>query len=170
MFFNTTAIAYLSWAKTLFQLFKGFEPLAASIMASVLMYAAVIFVPFFGWAADKSGRRKPFMVAGSVAMALALIATSYASGVTLLPSVIVLGIAAATVPPIVMTIPPESLPPHLAGTAFSIVTLCQNVGITLSAPLAGYLIQTTGDLSLTFFGISLFAFAAAVTALTLKTK
>ena len=170
MFFNTTAIAYLSWAKTLFQLFKGLEPLAASIMASVLMYAAMIFVPFFGWAADKSGRRKPFMVAGSVAMALALIATSYASGVTLLPSVIVLGIAAATVPPIVMTIPPESLPPHLAGTAFSIVTLCQNVGITLSAPLAGYLIQTTGDLSLTFFGISLFAFAAAVTALTLKTK
>lgn len=170
MLFNTTAIAYLSWANPLFQQFKGLDPLSASLMASVLMYAAVIVVPIFGSASDKSGRKKPFMVAGSVAMALALIATSYASGTALLPTVIVLGIAAGTVPGIVMTIPPQSLPPNLAGTAFSIITLCQNVGITLSAPLAGYLIQTTGSLTLTFFGISLFAFAAAVVSLTLKTR
>jgi len=170
MFFNTAAIAFLSWAKTLFQDFKGLDPFYSSIMASVFMYVAVAFVPLFGWASDRSGRRKPFMVAGSITMALALVATAYASSLSLLLTLMVLGIAAATVPPIVMTIPPESLPPNLAGTAFSIVTLCQNIGITLSAPLGGYLIQTTGDLSLTFFGMSLFSFAAAVTALTLKNK
>jgi len=170
MFFNTTAIAFLSWAKTLFQDFKGLDPFNASILASALMYAAVMFVPFFGWASDKSGRRKPFIVAGSILMALALIATAYAFDLILLLCVIVLGITAAMVPPIVMTISAESLPPNLAGTGFSIVTLCQNIGITLSAPLAGYLIQTTMSLPLTFFGISLFLFAGAITALTLKTK
>jgi len=170
MFFNTTAIAFLSWAKTLFQDFKGLDPFNASILASALMYAAVVFVPFFGWASDKSGRRKPFIVAGSILMALALIATAYAFDIILLLCVIVLGITAAMVPPIVMTISAESLPPNLAGTGFSIVTLCQNIGITLSAPLAGYLIQTTMSLPLTFFGISLFLFAGAITALTLKTK
>lgn len=170
MFFNAAAIAYLSWAKVLFESFKGLPSLEASILASVLMYAAVFFVPFFGWFSDKTGRRKPFIVVGSAAMALALIMTSQASDLTLLLSVIVLGITAASVPPIVMTIPPQSLPPKLTGTAFSIVTLCQNIGITFSAPYAGYLLQTTNDLFLTFFGISLFTLAAATTALTLKTR
>jgi len=170
MFFNTTAIAFLSWAQTLFQDFKGLEPISASILASVLMYSAVAFVPFFGWASDKSGIRKPFIIIGSILMALALNATAYAFDITLLFSVIILGIAAAMVPPIVMTITAESLPPNLAGTGFSIVTLCQNIGITLSAPLAGYLIQTTRSLPLTFFGISLFAFAGAITSLALKTR
>ncbi len=170
MLFNTAAIAYLSWAKTLFESFKGVPALEASILASVLMYAAVGFVPIFGWASDKIGRRKPFLIAGSVAMALTLIITSYSSGSSLLVSVMILGIAAASVPPIVMTIPPQNLPPRLAGTAFSVITLCQNVGVTLSAPYAGYLIQTTQYLPSIFLGISLFAFAAAVTALTLRTK
>jgi MFS family permease len=170
MLFNTTAIAFLSWAPTLFREFKHLELLYASLLASVLMYTAVVFAPLFGWASDRSGKRKPFMVVGSIAMGLALIATSYASGSTLLLSVLVLGIAAATVPPIVFTIPPKSLPSNLAGTAFSIITLCQNIGITFAAPFGGYLIQTTGDLTKTFFGISLFAFAAAITTLTLKTK
>lgn len=170
MFFNTTAIAYLSWAQTLFQDFKGLEPLYASILASVLMYAAVVFVPIFGWASDRSGRRKPFMVTGAILLAIALNATAYAFGVSLLLSVLVLGIAAATVPPLVMATTADSLPPNLAGTGFSIVTLCQNIGITLSAPLAGYIIQTTGSLELTFLGISLFALAAAITTLTLRTN
>lgn len=170
MLFNTTAIAFLSWAQTLFQDFKGLEPFYASLLASVLMYSAVVFVPLFGWASGKYERRKPFMVAGSILMALALIATAYAFDFALFGSAIVLGIGAAMVPPMVMTITAESLPPNLSGTGFSIVTLCQNIGTAVSAPFAGYLIQTTQSLPLTFLGISSFAFSSAIIALTLKTK
>jgi len=170
MFFNITAIAFLSWAKTLFQDFKGLEPLYASLLASTIMYGAVVFVPIFGWFSDKSGRRKPFMVAGSILMALALNAIAYTFDLTLLLSVIMLGVAAAMVPPMVMAVTADSLPLNLAGTGFSIVTLCQNIGISLSAPLAGYFFQTTRSLSLTFFGISLFAIAGAIVAFTLKSK
>ena len=53
MFFNAAAIAYLSWAKTLFESFKGVPPLEASFLASVLMYAAVFLVPVFGWASGR---------------------------------------------------------------------------------------------------------------------
>jgi MFS family permease len=134
------------------------------------MYAAVFFVPIFGWASDKTGKKKPFLVGGSIVMAITLIATSYASGVTLLASVIMLGITAATVPPVVMTIPSQNLPPNLSGTAFSIVTLCQNVGIAFAAPYAGYLIQATENITATFFGISLLSLAAAAVALTMKTR
>jgi MFS family permease len=134
------------------------------------MYAAVFFVPIFGWAADKTSRRKLFLVGGSVAMAAALVFTSYASGVTLLASLIVLGVTAAIVPPVVMTIPSQNLPPNLSGTGFSIVTLCQNIGIAFAAPYAGYLIQVTGDITATFFGISLLSLAAAAVAFTMKAK
>lgn len=170
MLFNGAAIAYLSWAKTLFESYKGLPSLEASLLASILMYAAVFFVPIFGWASDKTGKKKPFLVGGSIAMAIALVVTSYASGVTLLASVIMLGITAATVPPVVMTIPPQNLPPNLSGTGFSIVTLCQNIGIAFAAPYAGYLIQATRNITATFFGISLLSLAATAVALTVKTK
>jgi len=170
LFFETTTIGFLTWAPKLFQRFKGLEPLYASLLASVVMCSAVFFVPLFGWASDKVGRRKPFIVAGSVSMALTLISIAYANDVGLFFSVFALGISAATIPPLAMAVVAESLPPRLSGTGFGIVTLCQNVGITLSAPLAGYLLQTTQSLLLTFFGMSLFAFAGTVTALTIKTK
>ena len=170
MFFNGAAIAYLSWAKTLFESYKGLSSLEASVFASVLMYAAVFFVPVFGWASDKTARKKLFLVGGSIAMAVALIATSYASDVTLLPSVIMLGITAAIVPPVVMTIPSHNLPPNLSGIGFSMVTLCQNIGIAFAAPYAGYLIHSTGNITATFFGVSLLSLAAAAVALTMKTK
>jgi len=170
MFFNGAAIAYLSWAKVLFESYKGLSSFEASVFASVLMYAAVFFVPIFGWASDRTGKKKPFLVGGPIALAVALIATSYASGMTLLASVIMLGIVAAMVPPVVMTIPSQNLPPNLSGTGFSIVTLCQNVGIAFAAPYAGYLIHVTENITTTFLGVSLLSLVAAAIALTMKAK
>jgi hypothetical protein len=56
------------------------------------------------------------------------------------------------------------------GTGFSIITLCQDIGITLSAPLGDSLLQSTQSIFYTLGGTSLFALAGAVTALTMKTK
>jgi len=168
--FNITAIAFLSWAPTLFQEFKALDAFSSSVLASVLMYAAVGFVPFFGWASDRLGRRKPFVVSSGVLMALSLIASAYAVGNVLVLSIIILGVSAAMIPPMVMAIPAENLPSNLAGTGFSIITLCQNLGTALSAPLAGYFLQLTRSLEFTFFGVALFAFAGAVVGLTLRTK
>ena len=168
--FNITAIAFLSWAPTLFQEFKALDSFSSSVLASVLMYAAIGFVPFFGWASDRLERRKPFVVSSGVLMALSLVASAYTVGSVLVLSIIILGISAAMIPPMVMAIPAENLPSNLAGTGFSIITLCQNLGTALSAPLAGYFLQLTKSLEFTFFGVALFAFAGAVVGLTLKTR
>ena len=170
VFFNTTAIAFLSWSPKWFSVFKGIESFYASLLANGLMIAAVFFAPIFGWISGKVGRRKPIMILGSVSTGLTLIAIAYAYDLPLVMSVAVLGISAATVPPLVMAIIAESLPPRLSGTGFSIITLCQNIGMTLSAPLAGYIMQTTSSLPLTFFGISLFTYASALTTLTIKSR
>ncbi len=170
MLFNATAIAFLTFAPTLFETFRGLDPLYSRILASILMYAAAVFVPIFGWVSDKSGRRKPYMIVGGVLLGLALNVVSYTGGFSLVISVIVLGIAAAMVPSLVMAVTADSLPPNLAGTGFSIVTFCQNIGIAASGPIAGYILQTTGRLDSTFLGISVFALAAGAVAVTLKSK
>ncbi len=170
VFFNTTAIAFLSWSPKWFNTFKGIESFYASLLANGLMIAAMFFVPLFGAVSSIIGRRKPIMILGSVSTGLTLIATAYTTDFPLVMSVAALGISAATVPPLVMAIVAEGLPPRLSGTGFSVITLCQNIGITISAPLAGYLMQTTDSLPITFFGISLFTYASALTALTLKSK
>ncbi len=168
--FNIAAIAFLSWAPTLFQDFKALDAFSSSVLASMLMYAAVGFVPIFGWASDKLERRKPFIVCSGILMAVSLVASAYAVGNVLVLSVIILGISAAMAPPMVMAIPAENLPSDLVGTGYSIVTLCQNLGTALSAPLAGYILQLTTSFELTFIGVALFAFASAGVGLTLKTQ
>ena len=170
LFFETVALAYLTWTPQWFNTVKGFEPLYASILASLLMVFAIFFVPVFGWTSDRLGRRKPIIVAGLILMALSLIAIAYATGFALLFSVGLLGVSASMTPALVMVIITQNLPLRLSGTGFGVLTLCQNLGISLGPPVAGYLMQTTQSLILTFSGISLFAFAGAVTALTIRTK
>jgi MFS family permease len=67
----------------------------------------VFFVPLFGWASDKVGRRRPFIVAGSISMALTLISIAYANDVGLFFSVFALGISAAAIPPLAMRLSPK---------------------------------------------------------------
>jgi predicted MFS family arabinose efflux permease len=170
MLFNTATIAFLSWAPRLFQQFKSLDSIQASLLATVVMYSAVCLVPVFGWASDRLGRRKPFIIAGSILMTLTLISIAVSNGVPLVASVLGLGVSAAMVPPLIMAVIAQNLPPRLSGTGFSIITLCQNIGITLSAPLGGFLLQSTQSILYTLGGTSLFALAGAVTALTMKTK
>jgi len=169
-FFNTTAIAFLTWAPTLFERFRKFDPVYASLLASVLMIAAIPFVPVYGWASDKIGRRKPFMIGGSLLMALALMASGFALGFSLILSVTILGIAASMVPPLVMTMPPEILNPGSVGIGFGLLTVCQNIGIVLGPPLAGYLLASTDSMELTFIGTAVFAILGSFVAYTLKTR
>ncbi len=107
---------------------------------------------------------------GPLAMAFALLLTAYATGLPLFFCVLGIGISAATVPPLVRVIIAQNLPPRLSSTGFGISMLCQNIGSALSAPLGGFLLQTTQSLPPTFGGIALFACASVVTALTVKTK
>jgi MFS family permease len=103
-------------------------------------------------------------------MALSLFIIGYVHDLSLTASIIILGVSASAVPPFVMAIIAQSLSPKLASTGFGIATLWQYVGITVAAPLIGYFLQTTQSLPLTLLSMSAFAFAGAVTAITLRAK
>ena len=170
LLFQVTAISFLSWAPRLFQTYKSLDPVYASLLATVLMFAAIFFVPLNGWISDKVGRRKPFLVVGSFFMAVALVASGYAFGSALIVSVVVLGVAAAMVPPIVSTLPAEILEPDVVGVGFGVMAICLNIGVAVAAPLLGYLVDVTDSLVLSFAGIATFSIAGAIVAYTLRTK
>jgi NNP family nitrate/nitrite transporter-like MFS transporter len=170
MFFNMASMGFLTWAPKLFVLFKNLTPVSASILSSGLMIASIFVTPFYGLASDRLGRRKPFIIVGAFVMALSLFVIGYAYDLSLIVSIIMLGVSASAVPPFIMVIIAQSLSPKLAGTGFGIATLWQYIGTTVAAPLIGYFFQTTQSLPLTFLSMSAFAFASAVTAITLRTK
>jgi len=170
LFFQVTAISFLSWGPRLFQQYKGLDLVFASLLASVLMFAAIFFVPLNGWFSDKIGRRKPFLVVGSLFMAVAIVASGYAFGFALIVSVIILGIAASMVPPVVSALPAEILKPEVIGVGFGVIAVCLNIGVALAAPLLGYLVDVTDSIVLSFAGIAMFSLLGAVVAYTLKTK
>lgn len=169
LLFNLAAISFLTWAPKLFEEFRYLPPFHASLLASVFMYSALPLVPFFGWVSDRTGRRKPLMISGSLLMTLALIAAGFTSDIGLLLSVVVLGIAAAMVPPIVMTLPSEILGSGSLGLGFGITTVCLNIGVTLAGPLGGHLIVATRSMAATFTGMAMFSILGSIVAYMLKT-
>jgi len=170
MFFNMVAIGFLTWSPDLFVKFKDLTLVNASIFSSLIMIANFLFVPLYGWASDKSGKRKPFIISGLTLMGLSLYAIIYLNGVFLAVSILILGAVAGGVPPLVMAITAQTLPPKSAGVGFGVITLWQNIGIAVTAPIVGYFISITNSLSLTFVGLSIFAYIGATIALTLRSK
>ncbi|NIM45574.1 MAG: MFS transporter [Nitrososphaeria archaeon] len=170
LFFNAAAISFTTWTPKLFEEFRGFEPFYASFLASMLMLGAMPFVPIFGWISDHVGRRKPFMVTGSILMALALVSVAYATDMALMASIVALGITAAMVPPIVMALPSEILGPSSAGTGFGVVAMCLNIGIAFAPPLVGLIIDATGSPALSFISMAAFSALAAATSFTVKVR
>ncbi|MFQ6044256.1 MAG: MFS transporter, partial [Candidatus Poribacteria bacterium] len=170
LLFNAAALSFTTWSPKVFEDFKAMDPIYASFLASILMWAAMPCVPVFGWISDRTGKRRSLMVIGSALMAGALAAVAYTSDMALIASIIALGVTAALVPPMVMALPPEILGPALAGTGFGIVTICLNTGIALAPPFIGFLIDTTNSSTLSFIGMGLFSAVGAIVAYTLKTK
>ncbi len=170
LLFQVTAISFLSWAPNIFQNYKGLDRVQASALTSVLMLAAIPFVPFFGWLSDRIRRRKPLLVAGPFLMALALVSSAYTAGISLVASVAILGFAAAMVPSVVSALPVEILEPKVVGVGFGVMATCLNIGVALAAPLFGYLFDVTGSPEVSFVGIAAFSVVGGMVALTLKTR
>jgi predicted MFS family arabinose efflux permease len=170
MFFTMASIGFLTWAPELFVTFKGLTLVDASIYSSLIMISTFFFIPIFGYASDRSGRRKPFIIVSLLLMALSLYIMTYLNGSYLAASVIILGAATSSVPPLTMAITAQTLPPKLAGMSFSSVSLWQNIGIALVAPIVGYIFGFTYSLTWAFAALSVLAVIGAIVAFILRSR
>jgi MFS family permease len=170
LFFNAAALSFTTWAPRLFETFKEMPEVYASFLASLLMWGAILCVPLYGWMSDRTGRRKPFAIAGSFLMTLAFVALAYTSNLTLVISILALGVSAAMVPPIASALPAEILGPSLASVGFGITGICLNIGAASAQPLVGFILDITESYEFCLLGMAALSAAGAVVAYALKTR
>jgi MFS family permease len=170
LFFNSAALSFTTWAPKLFETYKGMSSVEASFLASILMWAAMIFVPVYGWLSDRTGKRKFFAIVGSLTMMLSFIALAFTANLALIVAIIMLGITAAIVPPIASALPAEILGPSLASVGFGITGICLNIGAALTQPFVGVILDTTDSYPISLLVMAAFSAVGTLVAYTLKTK
>lgn len=170
LFFNAAALSFTTWGPTLFKNYQNLPEVQASLLASLLMWSAVFFVPVFGYLSDKINRRKRFAILGSFLMTLAFVSLAFTSDVALVVLVLILGIAAAMVPPVASALPAEILGPALAGVGFGITGICLNVGAAMGQPLVGFVLDITNSYAICMTVIAVLSAIGTIVAYTLNTN
>lgn len=170
MLFNMSAIGFLTWAPVMFVTFKSLDMIYASIISSSIMIVALFLAPLYGWASDKIDRRKPFITIGALVTGALNFLIGYLLGFPLLIAIVLSGFSGAAVPGLVMAIAARTLPQKQAGISFGVMTMWQNIGITVAAPLIGYILQTSQSMILTFASISVLSIVLAGLTVTTRSK
>ena len=170
LFFNAAALSFTAWGPTLLEKFQSMPKVQAGFLASLLSWAAIFTVPVYGYLSDKTGKRKPFALLGAVLMALVFVALAFTSNVLLASSIVALGIAAAMIPPIVSSLPPEILGPSLASEGFGVTGMCANIGAALAQPFLGLLLDYTQSYIFCMLSLSALSVVGAIAAYSLKTN
>ncbi len=170
LFFNGAILSFNTWAPTLLTTYKGFTPVEASFYASLLSWISLFAVPIYGTLSDRIGKRKVFIVAGAALLCLTEVAAAYSSGIILIAGIVAIGLVSAMMPGNIQTLPSEILGPSKAGVGFAVLGICGNIGIAVTQPLAGVILDSTGSYSLSILSMALFAALCLCSALLVKVK
>lgn len=130
-FRSTFAIKYFQHAHGL-----GLEE--AGRMNSYVFMAAVFATPAFGWLVDQVRRHGPLMIVGSLVLPLSFVCLA-CDGVDLWIPTGMLGASYSLVPAVLWPSVVRHVSPEQLGTAYGLMAMLQNAGLTISNMFAGYL-------------------------------
>ena len=130
-FRSTFAIKY-------FQHAHGLALDEAGAMNGYVYLAAIFATPLFGLMVDKLGHRAFFMAFGTVLLAAAFPILGY-TNMNLWVSTVLIGIAFSLVPAVLWPAVPYVVSAERLGTAYGLMTMLQNVGLTVFNLAAGRL-------------------------------
>lgn len=135
-FRSTFAIEY-------FQNAQGLSLERAGQMNGYVFLAAIFATPLFGLIVDRIGRRSIAMFCGSLLL-LAVFPTLLYTDWDLWVSTVMIGIAFSLVPAVLWASVPYLVESHRLGTALGLMTMLQNVGLTVVNVAAGWLNDWAG--------------------------
>jgi MFS family permease len=130
-FRSTFAIKY-------FQHAHGLSLQEAGTMNGYVFLAAIFATPVFGLLVDRVGRRAFFMAAGSLLLLLVFPVLAYTDW-NLWISTALIGVAFSLVPAVMWPSIPYLVSPRRLGTAYGLMTMLQNIGLTVINIAAGRL-------------------------------
>jgi len=170
LLFNGAILSFNTWAPTLMTNYQGFSAVEASFYASLLSWISLFMVPVFGIVSDRLGKRKMFVIVGSILLCLVEVVAAYSSGFVLVGIIVAVGLASSMMPGNIQTLPTESLGPSKAGIGFAVLAICGNLGIAATQPLAGMILDATNSYTLSVLSMAVFAALCCVSALFVKAK
>jgi len=130
-FRSTFAIKY-------FQHAHGLSLQDAGTMNGYVFLAAIFATPAFGLLVDKVGHRALFMAGGTLLLFLVFPLLAY-THLSLWVSTALIGVAFSLVPAVMWPAVPYLARPSQLGTAYGLMTMLQNIGLTIFNLLAGWL-------------------------------
>jgi MFS family permease len=161
------------WVPTLYTTFSNMTLVESSLLDSLSIIPTIFLLPFFGYLSDKTGKRRLFLILGSVLMTSTFIGLSFSSHLTtmvIMSLAFFIGVTSTMISPALNTMPREIFGYGKTGIGFGILGICGAVSGVLSSLLMGYLIDITDSLIVPLLSMAAFSAAAIAIALTLKTK
>jgi MFS family permease len=110
----------------------------ASLMKSHVFFAAIFATPLFGWMVDRLGRRALFMMFGSLLLPLCFVLLG-GTHLSLWWATVLFGISFSLVPAVMWPAVPLLVEERRLGTAYGLMTVLQNIGLTACNIGAGWI-------------------------------
>lgn len=140
--FYSAVFPFRTFAIKFYQEAHGASREFAGQLNSALIFASMIATPLFGLLADKIGKRATMMMIGSVLILPVYLMLVY-SGISLYVPIIMLGIAFSLIPAIMWPSVAYLVEQNKLGTAYSIMTLIQQIGVFAFNYLLGWANDTS---------------------------
>lgn len=141
--FYSAIFPFTAFSTVFLQTKFGLTAVQGGFYTSLVITAAMIFTPLFGLLVDKFGKRATVMIIGSVMLVPAHLALGLTHLHPAIPMV-VLGFSFSLVPAALWPAIPILVEQKRLGTAFGLMTLVQNMGLTVFPWLAGKIVDLSG--------------------------
>jgi MFS family permease len=166
--FYSVVYPFMAFSVVFFQKKYGMTAVQGSAYGSLIFLSTMVLTPLFGLMVDRIGKRATVLMLGSVA----LIPVFLTLGLTSLPPLVpmlVLGVSDSVVPAALWSAIPLVVNQTRLGTAYGVVTLVQNAGLTVVPWVAGKVADLSGgDYRNTMLLFSLMGLVAMVLTIALK--
>ena len=136
---------------------------------TLIMWMAMILSPVFGAVIDRIGRPAVWVFGGLVLLALTL-GLMAIGAVSATAAMILVGLCAAAVPTATYAMPARIVPAARVGFAFGFITAFSNLGTVVGPPIAGAILDASGDWFLMWIVLAALAGLGAMAAALIRPK
>lgn len=165
---NFQLLAYVTFGPQFYQSI-GLSDQRAGFLTSLVMLASIFLAPIIGVVFDKTGRKKPYLLIGSVVILISFVAlATHFPGLPLWA--LALGIGFAPIAVFVFAHLPETVKPHEVGMGMGMLTVASNLGTTIGPSALGSILDQTGrNFTISFMGLAAVSIIIIAFSLGLKT-
>ena len=125
---------------------RGMSEAKAGALVGIMLGTAAVCKIVGGALSDWMGKRQPFLIITSIVMGVCVFTFPFFTGIPLIVSLVIAGVALGSITPILMVIPIEikEIGPPLAATAMGLILMVGNIGGFIGPIVSGKIMDITG--------------------------